>query len=129
MLSLDVGSYISNALVVSCHDRQLVSTLQGSTFGIPGVEQHACFLRDVRHAEAIRAQLIENIALAGVPGEIQVRSGVTSYQLNHCLLSNARGASQGLFFHYSAMHEQLCSTAKLQRFHVPLHCQHPVKTA
>uniref|UniRef100_A0A383VNM9 NADH:ubiquinone reductase (non-electrogenic) n=1 Tax=Tetradesmus obliquus TaxID=3088 RepID=A0A383VNM9_TETOB len=40
----------------------------GSTFGIPGVEQHAHFLRDVRHAEAIRSQLIENIALAGVPG-------------------------------------------------------------
>lgn len=43
--------------------------LQGSTFGIPGVEQYAHFLRDVRHAEAIRARLIENIALAGVPGE------------------------------------------------------------
>lgn len=41
---------------------------QGSTFGIPGVEQYAHFLRDVRHAEAIRAKLIENIALAGVPG-------------------------------------------------------------
>jgi hypothetical protein len=43
--------------------------LQGSTFGIPGVEQHAHFLRDVRHAEAIRGKLIENIALAGVPGQ------------------------------------------------------------
>eukprot|EP00775_Hariotina_reticulata_P010169 gene10167-10329_t len=41
---------------------------QGSTFGIPGVEEHAHFLRDVRHAEVIRAKLIENIALAGVPG-------------------------------------------------------------
>lgn len=41
---------------------------QGSTFGIPGVEQYAYFLRDVRHAEAIRAKLIQNIALAGVPG-------------------------------------------------------------
>lgn len=41
---------------------------QGSTFGIPGVEEHAYFLRDVRHAEAIRSKLIENIALAGVPG-------------------------------------------------------------
>jgi hypothetical protein len=46
-----------------------VTTLQGSTFGIPGVEQHAHFLRDVRHAEAIRGKLIENIALAGVPGQ------------------------------------------------------------
>lgn len=43
---------------------------QGSTFGIPGVEEYAHFLRDVRHAESIRAQLIENIALAGVPGEV-----------------------------------------------------------
>ncbi|KAF8061375.1 NDA1 [Scenedesmus sp. PABB004] len=41
---------------------------QGSTFGIPGVEEHAHFLRDVRHAEAIRSALIQNIALAGVPG-------------------------------------------------------------
>lgn len=44
------------------------SRCQGSTFGIPGVEQHAHFLRDVRHAEAIRNKLINNIALAGVPG-------------------------------------------------------------
>jgi hypothetical protein len=51
---------------------------QGSTFGIPGVEQHAHFLRDVRHAEAIRSQLIENIALAGVPGQqIEVVTLVT----------------------------------------------------
>jgi NADH dehydrogenase FAD-containing subunit len=46
-----------------------LAPLQGSTFGIPGVEQHAHFLRDVRHAEAIRGKLIENIALAGVPGQ------------------------------------------------------------
>lgn len=51
------------------YDKLAVCTgSQGSTFGIPGVEQYAHFLRDVRHAEAIRAQLIENIALAGVPG-------------------------------------------------------------
>ncbi|GBF90543.1 internal alternative NAD(P)H-ubiquinone oxidoreductase, mitochondrial-like [Raphidocelis subcapitata] len=41
---------------------------QGSTFGIPGVEEHTHFLRDLRHAEAIRNHLIENIAAAGVPG-------------------------------------------------------------
>jgi NADH:ubiquinone reductase (non-electrogenic) len=42
--------------------------LQGSTFGIPGVEQHAHFLRDVKNAEAIRSKLIDNIAKAGIPG-------------------------------------------------------------
>jgi NADH:ubiquinone reductase (non-electrogenic) len=46
----------------------LAAGSQGSTFGIPGVEAHALPLRDVRHAEAIRARLIRNIALAGVPG-------------------------------------------------------------
>jgi hypothetical protein len=43
---------------------------QGSTFGIPGVEEHTHFLRDLRHAEAIRNELIENIAAAGVPGGV-----------------------------------------------------------
>lgn len=42
--------------------------LQGSTFGIPGVEQHAHFLRDISHSERIRNDLIHNVALAGVPG-------------------------------------------------------------
>ncbi|GIL54148.1 hypothetical protein Vafri_9702 [Volvox africanus] len=41
---------------------------QGSTFGIPGVLEHAHFLRDVKQAESIRQRLIENLALAGIPG-------------------------------------------------------------
>eukprot|EP00198_Chlamydomonas_reinhardtii_P009564 XP_001698901.1 mitochondrial type-II NADH dehydrogenase [Chlamydomonas reinhardtii] len=44
---------------------------QGSTFGIPGVLENAHFLRDVKQADAIRQKLIENIALAGVPGRQQ----------------------------------------------------------
>jgi NADH:ubiquinone reductase (non-electrogenic) len=48
---------------------------QGSTFGIPGVEEHAHFLRDVRHAEVIRNKLIDNIARAGVPGDERVTAG------------------------------------------------------
>lgn len=46
-----------------------VLTLQGSTFGIPGVLEHAHFLRDVKQSEAIRLKIIENLALAGIPGE------------------------------------------------------------
>ncbi|GLC44559.1 hypothetical protein PLESTB_000059900 [Pleodorina starrii] len=41
---------------------------QGSTFGIPGVLEHAHFLRDVKQAESIRQRLIENLAKAGIPG-------------------------------------------------------------
>ncbi|GFR52047.1 hypothetical protein Agub_g14566, partial [Astrephomene gubernaculifera] len=41
---------------------------QGSTFGIPGVQQHALFLRDVAQADAIRQRLIDNLSLAGIPG-------------------------------------------------------------
>ncbi|KAG2490335.1 hypothetical protein HYH03_011284 [Edaphochlamys debaryana] len=40
----------------------------GSTFGVPGVLEHAHFLRDVKQAEAIRQRLIENLAQAGIPG-------------------------------------------------------------
>jgi NADH:ubiquinone reductase (non-electrogenic) len=49
----------------------LAAGSQGSTFGIPGVEQHALPLRDVRHAEAIRARLIRSVQMAGVPGRSQ----------------------------------------------------------
>ena len=41
---------------------------QGSTFGIPGVEEHAHFLRDVAHSTQIRSQLIENWNRANIPG-------------------------------------------------------------
>jgi len=41
---------------------------QGSTFGIPGVEENAHFLRDASHATAIRNQLIRNWNAANIPG-------------------------------------------------------------
>lgn len=51
------------------YDKLAIATgSQGSTFGIPGVQEHAHFLRDVKHGEAIRQKLIHNLALAGVPG-------------------------------------------------------------
>ena len=51
------------------YDRLVVSTgSQGSTFGTPGVEEHAHFLRDVKQATAIRSHLIQNIAQAAIPG-------------------------------------------------------------
>jgi NADH:ubiquinone reductase (non-electrogenic) len=42
--------------------------MQGSTFGIPGVEKYAHFLRDVKDAEQIRNELLKNWTLANVPG-------------------------------------------------------------
>ncbi|KAL4540974.1 hypothetical protein Ndes2437B_g05374 [Nannochloris sp. 'desiccata'] len=41
---------------------------QGSTFGIPGVEEHAHFLRDASHADSIRNKLIYNWNSANIPG-------------------------------------------------------------
>ena len=41
--------------------------VQGSTFGIPGVEQHAHFLRDVSNATHIRNHLIANWNKANLP--------------------------------------------------------------
>ena len=47
--------------------------IQGSTFGIPGVEKHAHFLRDVKDAEQIRNELLKNWTLANVPGMLEKR--------------------------------------------------------
>ena len=44
---------------------------QGSTFGIPGVAEHAHFLRDVKQATAIHEKLVKNVAKAGIPGEFE----------------------------------------------------------
>ena len=41
---------------------------QGSTFGTPGVEEHAMFLRDATQAAAIRAKLVSNWNRANIPG-------------------------------------------------------------
>ena len=40
---------------------------QGSTFGIPGVEEHAHFLRDAADADSIRSKLIANWLQANIP--------------------------------------------------------------
>lgn len=44
--------------------------MQGSTFGIPGVEKYAHFLRDVSHTTQIRSQLIDNWNRANIPGNL-----------------------------------------------------------
>ena len=62
---LRVGADIN--LSITCDT--LLPTFQGSTFGIPGVEEHALFLRNVANASAIRDKLIENWQIAGSPGE------------------------------------------------------------
>jgi NADH:ubiquinone reductase (non-electrogenic) len=51
------------------YDALAVSTgSQGSTFGIPGVEEHTHFLRDAANATAIRNQLVANWNRANIPG-------------------------------------------------------------
>lgn len=45
---------------------------QGSTFGVPGVEKHAFFLRELSHAEDIRKRLIDNLGMAAIPGRSEV---------------------------------------------------------
>ncbi|OQR89650.1 NADH-ubiquinone oxidoreductase, partial [Thraustotheca clavata] len=54
-------------LVIACGSRPL-------TFGLPGVEEHAFFLKEVHHARAIRTRILENFELAtqpGVPEDVQ----------------------------------------------------------
>ena len=48
-------------------DLCIATGAQGSTFGIPGVEEHAFFLRDVANADAIRNRIVRNISLAQIP--------------------------------------------------------------
>ncbi|KAK8601680.1 hypothetical protein V6N13_058635 [Hibiscus sabdariffa] len=46
----------------------IASGAQASTFGINGVKEHAVFLREVHHAQAIRRKLLLNLMLSDVPG-------------------------------------------------------------
>lgn len=50
-----------DTLVLACGSRPL-------TFGLPGVEEHAFFLKEVHHARAIRNRILENFELATQPG-------------------------------------------------------------
>lgn len=50
-----------DALVLACGSRPL-------TFGLPGVEEHAFFLKEVHHARAIRNKILENFEAATQPG-------------------------------------------------------------
>eukprot|EP00887_Chlorella_sp_A99_P002787 scaffold6.g2787.t1 len=51
---------------------------QGSTFGIPGVELHAHFLRQAADSVAIRNKLIANWTRANIPGRSQARAPCSS---------------------------------------------------
>lgn len=57
--------------IVACIDyfqtESYCTKVQGSTFGIPGVEKYAYPLRDIAHANAIRNKLIANWSLANTP--------------------------------------------------------------
>ncbi|KAI7835537.1 hypothetical protein COHA_010565 [Chlorella ohadii] len=51
------------------YDQLCISTgSQGSTFGIPGVEQHTNFLRDASHSTHIREKLVDCWNAANIPG-------------------------------------------------------------
>ncbi|KAK1936054.1 putative NADH dehydrogenase [Babesia divergens] len=41
---------------------------ESNTFGIPGVERHALFLKEVEHAERIYEKIISNFEAAAIPG-------------------------------------------------------------
>lgn len=40
---------------------------ESNTFGIPGVKEHACFLKDISDARKIRQRLLRNLELASQP--------------------------------------------------------------
>ncbi|KAJ4971388.1 hypothetical protein NE237_004487 [Protea cynaroides] len=55
---------------------------EASTFGIHGVTEHAIFLREVHHAQAIRRKLLLNLMLSDVPG----LSEEEKRRLLHCVV-------------------------------------------
>ena len=57
----------THAYIPYCCTESCCKTIQGSTFGIPGVEKYAHPLRDIAHANAIRNKLIANWSLANTP--------------------------------------------------------------
>eukprot|EP00644_Phytophthora_capsici_P014648 jgi/Phyca11/573656/estExt2_Genewise1.C_PHYCAscaffold_540286 len=50
-----------DTLVLACGSRPL-------TFGLPGVEEHAFFLKEIHHAQKIRNKILENFEVATQPG-------------------------------------------------------------
>ncbi|GMF46276.1 unnamed protein product [Phytophthora fragariaefolia] len=50
-----------DTLVLACGSRPL-------TFGLPGVEEHAYFLKEIHHAQKIRNRILENFEVATQPG-------------------------------------------------------------
>ncbi|KAG7385543.1 Internal alternative NAD(P)H-ubiquinone oxidoreductase A1, mitochondrial [Phytophthora pseudosyringae] len=50
-----------DTLVLACGSRPL-------TFGLPGVEEHAFFLKEIHHAQKIRNRILENFEVATQPG-------------------------------------------------------------
>nr|UER43487.1 alternative NAD(P)H dehydrogenase 2 [Viscum album] len=60
----------------------IASGAQPSTFGIPGVQENAIFLREVSHAQEIRKKLLLNLMLSDVPGISEEEKG----RLLHCVV-------------------------------------------
>ena len=40
---------------------------KSNSFGVPGVEEHAFFLKEIRHARAVRDKLISNLEMSVLP--------------------------------------------------------------
>ncbi|RHY92314.1 hypothetical protein DYB35_000917 [Aphanomyces astaci] len=75
-LSTDLNYKIDyDMLVVACGSVP-------STFGLPGVTEHAFFLKEVHHAREIRRRILENFELATQPGV----SEATQRQLLHFIV-------------------------------------------
>lgn len=65
------GARLDSQKFKVAYDKLVVASgAQATTFGIPGVEKHAIFLREVGHAQEIRRKLLLNLMLSDIPGVI-----------------------------------------------------------
>ncbi|KMZ75479.1 NADH dehydrogenase [Zostera marina] len=77
------GARLDSQKFKVAYDKLVVASgAQATTFGIPGVEKHAIFLREVGHAQEIRRKLLLNLMLSDIPG-ISVEE---KKRLLHCVV-------------------------------------------
>jgi NADH:ubiquinone reductase (non-electrogenic) len=66
--SLKCTSALNGDQFTVSYDKLVIAVgAESNTFGVPGVKEHACFLKDISDARRIRQRLLRNLELASQP--------------------------------------------------------------
>jgi NADH:ubiquinone reductase (non-electrogenic) len=70
VVCVDTSDHSSSTSFELSYDYLIVSVgAQNATFGIPGIEEHAHFLKETGHAASLRDHVLKNMERACVPGQ------------------------------------------------------------